>query len=125
MDSTLLEYWFEHCLLRTLSVSSTIVLDNAAFHRKKQLALLTQKYNHKLVFLPPYSPQFNPIEHFWDWLKQFLRSHMHRFPSFDSAPSFAFISALLYLEKDTYKKEITIIFNELLKENYYENEVYY
>jgi len=38
-----------------------------------------------LIFLPPYSPEFNPIENFWAWLKRYLRSKLSLFPSFDDA----------------------------------------
>ncbi|MBR1486306.1 MAG: transposase, partial [Synergistaceae bacterium] len=43
---------------------------NASFHRKKRLHELAEEYNVKIVFLPPYSPELNPIEHFWYWLKK-------------------------------------------------------
>jgi len=72
MDSTLFEFWLETCLMRELPPSSVIVMDNAAFHRKSRLPLLAQGYGHRLVFLPPYSPELKPIEHFWTWLKRRL-----------------------------------------------------
>ena len=56
MDSKLFEYWFEFCLIPILPISSTIVLDNASFHSKKRLALFSEKYGHKVIFLPPTAP---------------------------------------------------------------------
>jgi len=85
MDSMLFETWFESRLMRDLSVNSVIIMDNAAFHRKKILASIAQKYGHSLLFLPPYSPELNPIENFWAWLKQRLRSSITSFNSFDLA----------------------------------------
>ncbi|MCI8405911.1 MAG: IS630 family transposase, partial [Oscillospiraceae bacterium] len=41
-------------------------------------------------FLPPYSPELNPIELFWAWLKRFLRKILPSAPSFDDALSTAF-----------------------------------
>lgn len=85
MDSILFETWFETRLMCELSPSSVIIMDNAAFHRKKQLSFVAQKYGHSLIFLPPYSPELNPIENFWAWLKRKLRSILFNFDSFDSA----------------------------------------
>lgn len=73
MDGVLFELWFEQCLLPALPEQSFIVMDNAAFHRKSRLYSLVQNTGHTLVFLPPYSPELNPIEHFWSWLKRQLR----------------------------------------------------
>ncbi|MBQ8692812.1 MAG: transposase, partial [Synergistaceae bacterium] len=44
---------------------TVIIMDNASFHRKKRLHEIAEEYNVKIVFLPPYSPELNPIEHFW------------------------------------------------------------
>ena len=85
MDSTLFEFWFEQCLMRALPPKSVIVMDNAAFHRKSRLPLLAQKYGHRLIFLPPYSPEFNPIEHFWARIKHRLKSTLPKFEHFDDA----------------------------------------
>lgn len=85
MDSTLFELWFENCLLPCLPKCSFIVMDNAAFHRKSKLFSLAQKQGHSLVFLPPYSPELNPIENFWSWLKRRLRKILPAFDSFDNA----------------------------------------
>jgi putative transposase len=55
------------------------VLDNASFHNKKRLHLLAQKYGHKIIFLPPYSSELNPIEKFWSWLKGKLKKVLRDF----------------------------------------------
>ncbi|MCF6802221.1 transposase, partial [Thiotrichales bacterium 19S3-11] len=36
--------------------------DNAAFHKKEEVKKILQSYGHDVLFLPPYSPDFNPIE---------------------------------------------------------------
>ena len=84
-DSVLFEYWFEHILLPELSSGYLIVMDNASFHRKGVLSLLAAKASCSLLFLPPYSPDLNPIEHFWAWLKSKLRDLLPLFHSFDNA----------------------------------------
>ena len=84
-DSVLFEYWFEHCLLRKVEQCSTIILDNATFHRKSVLPELAKKKNCHVLFLPPYSPDLNPIEKRWAWLKKSLRKRLPLFDSFDQA----------------------------------------
>ena len=85
MDSTLFELWFRQCLLPTLPESAIIVMDNAAFHRKSRLFEFAQIAGHRLVFLPPYSPELNPIENFWSWLKRQLRKILPQHNSFNDA----------------------------------------
>ena len=84
-DSVLFEFWFEHCLLNEVKKGSYIILDNAAFHRKAILLDLAKEYGCEVLFLPPYSPDFNPIENKWAWLKRKLREILCNFDSFDSA----------------------------------------
>ena len=38
-------------------------MDNAEFHKKEVLQNRAGKYSQKLLFLPPYSPEYNPIVH--------------------------------------------------------------
>jgi len=84
-DSTLFEFWFEHMLLKATPAYSVFVMDNASFHRKTILRELAAKANCEVLFLPPYSPDFNPIEKFWAWLKHRLRSILHLFSNFNDA----------------------------------------
>ena len=85
MDSKLFGFWFETELLPNLPKGYAIVMDNASFQRKSRLVLLTEQSGHKLFFLPPYSPELNPIENFWSWLKRRLRSILPSALSFDDA----------------------------------------
>ena len=64
MHSQFFEAWFEKHLIPKLAKGSVIVMDNASFHRKKHLDKLAERHNVKIIFLPPYSPELNPIEHF-------------------------------------------------------------
>lgn len=84
-DSILFEFWFENCLLKEVGAGSTIILDNASFHKKSVLASLAKSCNCEVLFLPPYSPDLNPIEKKWAWLKRKLREVLHVFGSFDEA----------------------------------------
>jgi len=85
MDSSLFEKWFQEMLVSSLPRGSTIVMDNASFHKKRILAAMASAAHCRLAFLPPYSPEFNPIESLWAWLKNRLRSTLHLFPSFQHA----------------------------------------
>ena len=90
MNSTLFEFWFTQQLLPSLEKGSVIVMDNASFHSKKRLMSAAQNAGCKLLFLPPYSPELNPIEKFWAWLKRFLRKILPSVASFDDALFAAF-----------------------------------
>jgi transposase len=56
-------------------------MDNASFHRKEALLELIKKSRRKitLLFLPAYSPDFNPIEKSWANMKKFLKNYSHTF----------------------------------------------
>jgi len=90
MDSSLFEAWFEKHLLPALPKASVIVMDNASFHRRSKLMCLAENAGHRLIFLPPYSPELNPIENFWGWLKRYLRKILSDYPSFEDALCSAF-----------------------------------
>ena len=72
------EEWFEFQLIPVLQKDCTIVMDNACFHRKKILEEVADKYGQQIIFLPPYSPDFNPIEKKWGNTKRFLRKDISK-----------------------------------------------
>ena len=90
MDAELFEFWIEKCLMPQLSDGAVIILDNASFHRKKQLREIAGKHGKQIIFLPPYSPELNPIEHFWHWLKRKISEDIHKCKNLDEAISIAF-----------------------------------
>ena len=51
-----------------------MVLDNGQFHKARKLTI---PENLWLVFLPPYSPELNPIERLWQDLKDHVAFHLH------------------------------------------------
>lgn len=42
-----------------------IVMDNASFHKNEDLKTMVKKAGHLIEYLPPYSPDLNPIEQKW------------------------------------------------------------
>ena len=77
--------WFEFDLLSVVPPGHTIIMDNASFHPKKELYKMADRYSVKLLFLPPYSPDFNPIEKFWANLKRWLRDFLCFYDSLHAA----------------------------------------
>jgi transposase len=73
-DSNTVYAYFE-AVLPNLKQGSVIILDNASYHKSQILKDLFTKYNCTLMFLPPYSPELNPIENLWGTIKQHLRSY--------------------------------------------------
>jgi len=65
-------------------------MDNASFHRKGRRYALAGGAVRRVLFLPPCSPELNPTEHFWAWLKGCLRKILPLFSSFDEALHEAF-----------------------------------
>jgi len=61
--------WAAQDLVPKLPVGSIVVMDNAAFHKREDIKRRIEKAGHTLEFLPPYSPDLNPIEHKWAQLK--------------------------------------------------------
>lgn len=65
IDSDIFFAWLEKDLIPKLPKESVIVMDNATFHKRLDMQEIIQKNNHILLYLPPYSPDLNPIENKW------------------------------------------------------------
>lgn len=66
---------FIHGLLETLENRGQYVflLDNVAFHKRREIQNMIIHRGHRLLFTPPYSPDTNPIEHAFSVLKNKIR----------------------------------------------------
>jgi transposase len=69
--------WLKTCLVPYLSVGKVVIMDNAPWHKGEEIAKIIEETGAKLVFLPPYSPDLNPIEHAWANLKKFIKKLAH------------------------------------------------
>jgi transposase len=58
---------------------SVLVIDNASFHRSERVEQMCHEAGVKLVYLPPYSPDLNPIEEFFAELKAFIQKSWQTF----------------------------------------------
>lgn len=58
----------------TLSAGDIVVMDNLSAHKAQRVRELIEARGARLVYLPPYSPDFNPIERCWSKIKTFLRA---------------------------------------------------
>jgi transposase len=60
-------------LVPCLWKGAVIILDNCPIHFSKEVEKAVEEKGAKLIYLPPYSPDFNPIENFWSKVKSTLR----------------------------------------------------
>jgi transposase len=74
-NSRWFEVWFEWYFCPHLRQGSVVIMDNARFHRKAELERIAKFYGYSILWLPPYSPDKNHIEHLWANLKNWLRIH--------------------------------------------------
>ncbi len=72
-NQTFLAY-VEQVLVPTLRPGAVVVLDNLAVHKQPEVRAAIEAVGAQLRFLPPYSPDFNPIELAFAKLKEFLRA---------------------------------------------------
>ena len=73
-NSLLFQYWVENFLLKELRSGQVVVLDNATFHKSNKVNDLIESVGCSIIFLPPYSPDLNPIEKFWAHMKRWIRA---------------------------------------------------
>lgn len=68
------EAFIANVLLPLLWSGAYVIMDNARIHQEKYIRPLIESVGAHLIFLPPYSPDFSPIENCWSKIKQILRS---------------------------------------------------
>ena len=78
MNAAKFEEWVEKCLVPTLSKGDVVVMDNLSSHKGPRVEQLIKAAGAQLRYLPPYSPDMNPIEKAYSKLKAFLRKIAER-----------------------------------------------
>lgn len=66
--------YVQHILLPTLKPGDIVILDNLSAHKNQEARDLIESVGAELWFLPPYSPDLNPIEKMWSKIKAILRT---------------------------------------------------
>ena len=78
-NTNLFETWVEKFLIKELKPGQFIVMDNASFHKSQKTKELIESVGCKIIFLPPYSPDLNPIEKFWANMKRWIKDKITQF----------------------------------------------
>lgn len=74
MDRVCFEAYVAQVLIPGLPSEAIVVMDNLAAHKSQATAEMLRKAGAELWYLPPYSPDLNPIELMWSKCKTHLRS---------------------------------------------------
>lgn len=78
MDGELFLAWVKQGLVLCLKPEDVVVMDNLATHKVAGVREAIEGAGARLEYLPPYSPDFNPIEPMWNKVKQGLKSREPR-----------------------------------------------
>ena len=70
--------YLEQCLVPTLKPGDIVVMDNLPAHKNEDVRKIIEAARAKLLYLPPYSPDLNPIEMAFAKLKAHLRKAAER-----------------------------------------------
>ena len=73
-NGTVFQTYLKEVLLPTLKRGQVVVMDNLSAHKGERVRELIEGKGCELIYLPPYSPDFNPIEQAFSKLKSYLRA---------------------------------------------------
>ncbi len=92
-DAVTFEAFISQKLLPKLWRGACVIMDNCSIHKGEKIRALIEGVGAKLIYLPTYSPDFNPIENCWSKLKSILRQISPRtYPDLAKGIEFAFHS---------------------------------
>jgi transposase len=78
MNHLVFQGYVEWLLVPHLQPGDTVIMDNLSSHKSATVVQLIEETGAKLLYLPPYSPDLNPIEKMWSKVKSHLRSEARR-----------------------------------------------
>lgn len=78
-DKDVFKAYVKNILLPELKEGQTLILDNASFHKGKDIENILKEAKVELLYLPPYSPDLNPIENYWAPLKYHIKKYLQNF----------------------------------------------
>lgn len=73
--------WVEQFLIKEIVPGQYVIMDNASFHKSIKIQELIESVGCKIIFLPAYSPDLNPIEKFWANMKRWVKNKIENFDS--------------------------------------------
>jgi transposase len=73
VNGDVFEAFIEQIVIPHLRPGTVVLLDNATFHHGEDLRAKMEATGARVLFLPPYSPEYNPIEACWSKLKAWIR----------------------------------------------------
>lgn len=73
-DADVFEAFARSVLVPTLKAGDIVVMDNLSAHKVPRTVRLIEQVGARVLFLPAYSPDLNPIEKMWSKVKEFLRA---------------------------------------------------
>jgi transposase len=82
MNQEIFDMYLDYVLIPDMQPGEVLLLDNLSSHKLPDLEERLAKHGIRVIFLPPYSPDFNPIEKCWSKVKAALRRAKAR--TFDS-----------------------------------------
>jgi len=94
-DTTLFNVWVRDFLLPELKPGQVVIMDNAAFHKSQETKKLIEAAGCRICFLPPYSPDLNPIEQVWANIKKKVQGILERIKGIKLADAIDFAFAEL------------------------------
>ena len=74
MDGEVFGVYVQRVLVPTLWASDVVVMDNLTAHKRPQIKRMIEAAGATVMYLPPYSPDLNPIEMIWSKVKGLLRT---------------------------------------------------
>ena len=91
-DTLLFNLWLKDFLLPSLRPGQVVIMDNAGFHKSQDSRALIERAGCKVLFLPPYSPDLNPIEMFRANFKKMIQNNLKKFKILAEAIDFSFLT---------------------------------
>jgi len=78
MDGESFLAYVEQTLLPALRPNDVVVMDNLSTHKTSAVEAAFARHGIRVLYLPPYSPDLNPIENMWSKVKALMRKHATR-----------------------------------------------
>lgn len=85
MNTELFIHWIQCLLIPSLSKGQVVIMDNASIHKNKRIREMIENAGCKLLYLPTYSPDLNPIENYWAVMKKMIRKIRNQYENIGEA----------------------------------------